>query len=86
MIAAMFNTVAGKRIAVFGFAFKADTGDTRESPAIRVSRFLADERASVVVTDPEALGNARKDLTDLGEKISYEPDPYKAAEGGMPWP
>ena len=81
MIAAMFNTVAGKRIAVFGFAFKADTGDTRESPAIRVSRFLADECASVVVTDPEALGNARKDLADLGEKISYDPNPYKAAEG-----
>ena len=35
----------------------------------------------MVVTDPEALGNARKDLADLGETISYEPDPYKAAEG-----
>ena len=81
MIAAMFNTVAGKRIAVFGFAFKADTGDTRESPAIRVCRFLADERAAVVVTDPKALDNARKDLAALGNAVTYEPDPYKAAEG-----
>ncbi len=81
MISTMFNTVAGKRIAVFGFAFKADTGDTRESPAIRVCRFLAEERAAVVVTDPKALDNARKDLADLSGKISYESDPYKAAEG-----
>ena len=81
MIASMFNTVAGKRIAVFGFAFKADTGDTRESPAIRVTRFLADEQAAVVVTDPKALDNAKKDLADLAGKITYEADPYKAAEG-----
>ena len=38
MLAAMFNTVAGKRIALFGAAFKADTGDTRESPALAVCR------------------------------------------------
>ena len=38
MLANMFNTVAGKRIALFGFAFKADTGDTRESPAAAVAR------------------------------------------------
>jgi UDPglucose 6-dehydrogenase len=81
MIACMFNTVAGKRIAVFGFAFKADTGDTRESPAIRICRFLVDERATVVVTDPKAIGNARKDLADLAGKVTFEPDPYKAAEG-----
>lgn len=81
MISTMFNTVAGKRIAVLGFAFKADTGDTRESPAIRVCRFLAEERAAVVVTDPEALDNAKRDLSDLGSAITYEPDPYKAAAG-----
>jgi len=81
MIACMFNTVAGKRIAVFGFAFKADTGDTRESPAIRICRFLVDERAAVVVTDPKAIGNARKDLADLADKVTFEPDPYKAAAG-----
>jgi UDPglucose 6-dehydrogenase len=81
MIAAMFNTVVGKRIAVFGFAFKADTGDTRESPAIRVCRSLIEERAAVVVTDPEALDNARKDLADCAGRVAYERDPYRAAEG-----
>jgi UDPglucose 6-dehydrogenase len=80
MMASMFNTVAGKRVAVFGFAFKADTGDTRESPAIRVCRFLAEERAQVVVTDPKALRNAVKDLAGVAG-IALEPDPYKAAEG-----
>lgn len=77
----MFNTVAGKRIAVFGFAFKADTGDTRESPAIYVTRGLVEERAKVVISDPKALDNARKDLEDLTEYVSYEDDPYRAAEG-----
>ncbi|MCL4206833.1 MAG: nucleotide sugar dehydrogenase [Pirellulaceae bacterium] len=81
MVQSMFNTVAGKRIAVLGFAFKADTGDTRESPAIRVCRRLVDERAAVVVSDPEALDNARRDLADLGAAVQYEPDPYAAARG-----
>jgi UDPglucose 6-dehydrogenase len=81
MIRRMFNTLSGKRIAVLGFAFKADTGDTRESPAIRICRKLMEERADVVVTDPEALENARRDLEDLGDAISYEPDPYKAVAG-----
>jgi UDPglucose 6-dehydrogenase len=81
MIAAMFNTVAGKRIAVFGFAFKADTGDTRESPAIRVCHSLIEERAAVVVTDPKALGNARRDMADCSDRMAYEEDPYLAADG-----
>jgi UDPglucose 6-dehydrogenase len=76
-----FNTVAGKRIALFGFAFKADTGDTRESPAIHVARMLLEERAEVVVTDPQALDNARLDLADAGDRVRFEPDPYRAAEG-----
>jgi len=80
MIRNMFNTVAGKRIAVLGFAFKAHTGDTRESPAIRVCRFLAEERADLVVSDPKALENAQQDLSAL-EGVQFEPDPYKAAEG-----
>ena len=35
----MFNTVSGKKIAILGFAFKKDTGDTRETPAIDVSSY-----------------------------------------------
>lgn len=80
MLARMFNTVVDKRIAVFGFAFKADTGDTRESPAIHVCRHLVEERARVVVHDPQALDNARRDLADLGDAVRFENDPYRAAE------
>jgi len=81
MLANMFNTVAGKKIALFGFAFKAHTGDTRESAAIYVTRWLADENARIVITDPQALDNAKLDLADIKEKIEFETDPYRAAQG-----
>ncbi len=81
MIAAMFNTVVEKKVAVFGFAFKAHTGDTRESPAIGVCQSLCEERARLTVTDPEALPNARIDLAGLQERVEFEPDPYRAAAG-----
>ena len=81
MISNMFNTVAGKELAIYGFGFKADTGDTRESPAIHIIRQLVEERATIVVSDPEALENARKDLSDIAEHVRYEPDPYEAACG-----
>ena len=81
LVDAMFNTVVKKRIAILGFAFKADTGDTRETPAITVCEMLAEERAHVVVSDPQAIPNARKDLAHLGEAVSFEEDPYKAAAG-----
>jgi UDPglucose 6-dehydrogenase len=80
ILSRMFNTVAGKRIALFGFAFKANTGDTRESPAIFVTRGLVEEQADVVVTDPKALGNARIDLKDIIDDVTLENDSYKAAE------
>jgi UDPglucose 6-dehydrogenase len=76
----MFNTVAGKKIALFGFAFKANTGDTRESPAIDITKKLLEERAIVSITDPRALANARIDLKGIAGEVSYEPDPYRAAE------
>jgi UDPglucose 6-dehydrogenase len=81
ILANLFNTVAGKRIALFGFAFKADTGDTRESPGIAVARQLVEERAEVVITDPQALDNARQELEGLSGAVVFEPDPYRAAEG-----
>ena len=81
MVSAMFNTVAGKRIALFGAAFKANTGDTRESPALAVCRELLEEHAEVVLTDPHALENARADLGDAAKRVTFEPDPYAAARG-----
>jgi UDPglucose 6-dehydrogenase len=81
MLGRMFNTVAGKRIALFGFAFKANTGDTRESPALAVARSLLAERAQVVISDPQALDHARDDLADVKEGVVFEPDPYAAAAG-----
>ncbi len=81
MLACMFNTLATKKICLFGFAFKADTGDTRESPAIFISRKLMEEKAELIITDPQALENAKKDLENLDGKIRYESDPYAAAEG-----
>lgn len=79
MVHAMFNTVAGKQIALFGAAFKANTSDTRESAALTVCRALLDEHAQVIITDPYALDNARADLFDVAEKVIFEPDPYMAA-------
>ena len=53
IVSSMFNTVTGKKIAIFGFAFKADTGDTRESAACYVMKELLDERAVMSVYDPK---------------------------------
>lgn len=81
MLTTMFNTLAGKRICIFGFAFKANTGDTRESPAIYITRRLLEEKAEIVITDPKALKNAKADMAGVKEKISFIEDPYKAVEG-----
>ncbi len=81
MLAAMFNTLVGKRLALFGFAFKANTGDTRESAAIGISRLLLQERACLVITDPRALENARRELEDVKTGVEYVADPYEAARG-----
>lgn len=85
MLKVMFNTLAGKRICLFGFAFKANTGDTRESPAIEITKRLLDERATVVITDPQALNNAQIDLAYYceqdGPPVTFIEDPYEAAKG-----
>ncbi|HYB19861.1 MAG TPA: nucleotide sugar dehydrogenase [Thermodesulfobacteriota bacterium] len=77
----MFNTVAGKRVALFGAAFKANTSDTRESPALNVCRALLEENAEVVMTDPHALENTRSDLGADARRVVFEADPYIAAAG-----
>jgi len=81
MLRAVFNTLAGKKIYLFGFAFKADTADTRQSPAIDVARMLLEEHAEVVVTDPQALANARGDLASVEKGFAFAEDPYEAIRG-----
>ena len=81
MIREMFNTVVGKRIALFGFAFKADTSDTRESPANYIAQKLLEERVQVVITDPKALENARFDLAGVLGRVEFAEEPYQAACG-----
>ena len=80
MLETMFNTLANKKIVLFGFAFKADTGDTRETPAYYVAKMLLEEHANVFITDPKALKNAKIDLAEYGDKIQYVEDPYEAAK------
>ncbi len=53
MVETMFNTITGKKIAIFGFAFKKDTGDTRETAAVYVMKELLEERAILSVYDPK---------------------------------
>ena len=60
----LFNTVAGKRIALLGFAFKADTNDTRESPAICIAKNLLEEGAQLSIYDPKV--SIEKIQSDLG--------------------
>lgn len=79
MLKTMFNTVAHKKIALFGFAFKANTGDTRESPAIAIAHMLLDEHAQLAITDPKALAHAREDLKDFSGEVLFTADPYEAA-------
>ena len=77
ILQAMFNTLVGKKIAVFGFAFKPDTGDTRDSPAIYICKRLLEEKAYLRISDPHALDNARKDLDGIDAEVEYvEADYY----------
>ena len=75
-----FNTLAGKTITLLGFAFKQDTGDTRDSPAIPVCEKLLAEHACVRIHDPKALENARQDLKEIQGDISFVEDVYEAAD------
>jgi UDPglucose 6-dehydrogenase len=80
ILKSMFNTVANKKMAIFGFAFKANTGDTRESPALSICQMLHEEHAQLAITDPKALTHAREDLKSFANEIRFTSDPYEAAQ------
>ena len=81
ILKALFNTLVAKKIAIFGFAFKPDTGDTRDSPAIAVCKKLLLEKASLNITDPHALPNAEKEFAGTPGDWTLVEDPYQAARG-----
>jgi UDPglucose 6-dehydrogenase len=61
----LFNTITNKTITVLGFAFKKDTGDTRESAAITLVKFFLKERANVRIYDPKVTND--QIMMDLSE-------------------
>ncbi len=68
----LFGTVTGKRLAILGFAFKADTNDTREAPAIRICRDLVEEGAQLAIHDPKVA--AHQIARDLQQEAVLQPD------------
>lgn len=72
------GNLSGKRIAVWGLAFKPYTDDIREAPALENIEALLAEGAQVCAYDPEAMDNVRE---LLGERISFAKNPYDALNG-----
>jgi len=73
-------TLRGKKLAALGLAFKGDTDDIRDSPAIDVIRKLIAAGASITAYDPAAMERAESVLPP-SESISYAKNAYEAAEG-----
>jgi UDPglucose 6-dehydrogenase len=72
------GSLTGKRIAVWGLAFKPETDDIREAPALVLIEELLEAGANVSAFDPVAMDNVRQ---KLGDRIEYAHDMYAAAEG-----
>ena len=84
VISNLFGTLSNKKLAVFGFSFKANTNDTRESPSIYISKNLLQEGARLSFYDPKV--NHQKILLEFDEmlnqkKVFVDDSPLKAAQG-----
>jgi len=75
-----FNNLTDKAIVLLGFAFKENTGDTRDSPAIPLCEKLLAEHAHVRIHDPKALDNARIDLKKMEGNLRFYQDVYEAVK------
>lgn len=90
IISTLYNTVAGKKIAFLGWAFKKDTNDTRESAAIYVADDLLNEQAIIAVYDPKVKPaqmwsdlnylNSRSEAENQKQLTAYQ-NPYDACQG-----
>merc|ERR1712232_809396 len=87
IIHALFNTVSRKKIAVFGFAFKKDTGDVRETPAIAICDMLMQDGALLHVYDPkvekaDALAEFQYHDIEVEEHLlTFAASPEEAVDG-----
>ncbi|WP_370477436.1 UDP-glucose 6-dehydrogenase [Tamlana flava] len=88
IVSTLYNTVSGKKITFFGWAFKKDTNDTRESAAIQVADNLLNEQANIEVYDPKVVEESiYADLDYLNTRteeenrslLTVKTDPYEAA-------
>jgi UDPglucose 6-dehydrogenase len=72
------NDLKGKHFALWGLAFKPNTDDIREAPALYMIEALVKEGATLTVFDPEAMNNVRN---IVGDKVTYAESQYEALEG-----
>jgi UDPglucose 6-dehydrogenase len=76
---ALGGSFIGKKITILGAAFKPDSDDVRDSPALAVARLIATQGGLVTVTDPQAIGNAQKSFPEL----DYVADTAEAITGAQ---
>jgi UDPglucose 6-dehydrogenase len=81
----LYNTVSGKKIALLGWAFKKNTNDTRETPAMYVAKELIDDQAEIHVYDPKVTKQQiENDLLNIDctqiENVHVHSNPYKAMQ------
>ncbi len=82
VIDCLFRNIRGKRLAIFGFAFKENTNDTRESPAIDICKSFLNESAKLAFYDPKV--SKKQICADLGieendDRVEFCASPYEAA-------
>ncbi|RKO89817.1 UDP-glucose/GDP-mannose dehydrogenase family, NAD binding domain-containing protein [Blyttiomyces helicus] len=85
----LFNTITNKKVAVFGFAFKKDTGDTRESAAITLANNFIKEGANICIYDPKVeepqiaidLAETGISTAEYQKRVTISKTPYDAANG-----
>ncbi len=75
----LFGTISGKKIVILGFSFKANTNDTRNSPAINICKRLIEEGANLMIYDPKV--SAKQIGKELGIKISNNNKDKSKCEG-----
>tara|TARA_B100002052_G_C15878925_1_gene598275 strand:- start:1630 stop:3027 length:1398 start_codon:yes stop_codon:yes gene_type:complete len=88
ILKSLYNTIAGKKISFYGWAFKKDTNDSRESAAIYVAGRLIEEKAEICIYDPKVTKNqifrdleniSNIDNKSLKNLVSVVNDPYEAS-------